>query len=72
MQLSKMSDVQESGGDLKSKSLLAVTVDSITPDGMQFSDFSTASSKVIILLRMTIRHLKYGLKINHPMVRCHS
>ena len=42
-----MSDVQENSGD---KSLQAVTVDSVNPDGMQFSDFSTASSKVILLL----------------------
>ena len=41
LQLLKMSDVQENSGD---KSLQAVTVDSVTPDGMQFSDFSTASS----------------------------
>ena len=50
-----MSDVQENSGD---KSLQAVTVDSVTPDGMQFSDFSTTSSKVILSLRMTNRHLK--------------
>ena len=54
-----MSDVQENSGD---KSLQAVTVDSVTPDGMQFSDFSTTSSKVILSLRMTNRHLKEWAK----------
>ena len=44
------------------KSLQAVTVDSVTPDGMQFSDFSTASSKVILSLRMTNRYLKEWAK----------
>ena len=62
LQLPKMNDVQESSGDLQSKSLLAVTVDSVTPDGMQFSDFSTASSKVILSLRVTNRHLKEWAK----------
>ena len=54
LQLPTMSDMQENGGD---KSLQAVTVDSVNPDGMQFSDFSTSSSKVILSLRMTNRHL---------------
>ena len=62
LQLPKMSDVQESSGDLRSKSLLAVTVDSVPPDGMQFSDLSIASSNVIISLRMTNRHLKEWAK----------
>ena len=47
-----MSDMQGNSGDLP-KNLIAVTVDSVTPDGMQFSDFSTASTKVILSLRMT-------------------
>ena len=43
-------------------SLLAVTVDSVPPDGMQFSDLSIASSNVILSLRMTNRHLKEWAK----------
>ena len=35
-----------------------VEVDTATPDGMLFSDFSTSTSKVILSLRMTNRHLK--------------
>ena len=54
-----MSDVQENSGD---KSLQAVTVNSVTPDGMQFSDFSTASFKLTVSLRMTNRHLKEWAK----------
>ena len=50
--------MQENSGD---KSLQAVTVDSVNPDGMQFSDFST-SSKVVLSLRMTNRHLKEWAK----------
>ena len=59
LQLPTMSDMQENSGD---KSLQAVTVDSVNPDGMQFSDFSTSSSKVVLSLRMTNRHLKEWAK----------
>ena len=37
--------------------LNVVAIDSITPDGMQFADFSSTSSKVVLSLRMTNRHI---------------
>ena len=44
-------------GEAQPTDLNVVTIDSITPDGMQFADFSSTSSKVVLSLRMTNRHI---------------
>lgn len=42
--------------------LPATTVDSVTPDGMCFTDFSDRDSKPILSLRMTNRHLQVWMQ----------
>ena len=50
-------------GEAQTKGLEVVTVDSITPNGMQFADFSDSSLKVVLSLRMTKRHIhEWGLQ----------
>ena len=52
----KMSGEPECG-EAQTNDLELVTIDSITPDGMQFTDFSDSPSKVVFSLRMTKRHI---------------
>lgn len=44
-------------GEAQPTDLSVVTIDSIIPDGIKFADFSTSSSKVMLSLRMTKRHI---------------
>ena len=43
--------------EAQTKAFEVVTIDSVTPDGMQFADFSSYSSKVVSSLRMTKQHI---------------
>lgn len=52
-------------GEVQTKGLEVVTVDSITPDGMQFADFSDSSLKVVLSLRMTKRHIHEWAENKH-------
>ena len=44
-------------GEAQPTDFNVVTIDSITPDGMQFADFSSSSWKVVLSLRMTNQHI---------------
>ena len=43
--------------ETQTKALEVVTIDSVTPDGMQFADFSSSLSKVVSSLHMTKQHI---------------
>ena len=50
--------------EAQTKDLEVVTIDSVTHDGMQYADFSSSSSKVV-LLRMTKWHVHEWAYKNH-------
>ena len=55
--------------EAQTKNLEVVTIDSVTPDGMQFADFSSSSSKVVLSLRMTKRHIhKWAYKKHESFI----